>query len=85
MIWLPVLAVVFSLIGAFYYLRIIKLMYFDDATDSVKLTAGFDVRVILSVNGLAVLALGLWPGMLMDLSAKTMVVTMSSFLSNVIR
>ncbi|MDB5773980.1 MAG: proton-translocating NADH-quinone oxidoreductase, chain family protein [Herbaspirillum sp.] len=80
-IWLPVVAVLFSLIGAFYYLRVVKLMYFDDAIDTAKLATSIDVRVVLSLNGLAVLVIGLWPGMLMDLSAQTMVKTMSSFLS----
>ncbi|HEY4072023.1 MAG TPA: NADH-quinone oxidoreductase subunit NuoN [Herbaspirillum sp.] len=83
-IWLPVLAVLFSLIGAFYYLRIIKLMYFDDPIDTTKLVSSIDVRIVLSINGAAALVLGLWPGLLMDLSAKTMVTTMSAFLSNVI-
>lgn len=83
-IWLPILAVVFSLIGAFYYLRVVKLMYFDDAVDTSPIVSSLDVRVVLSLNGLAVLVIGLWPGLLMDLTAGTMVTTMSSFLTNVI-
>ncbi len=65
MTWLAAAAVVFSIIGAYYYLRVIKLMYFDKPVDETPLTAAFDMRVLLSVNGLAVLALGLFPGALL--------------------
>jgi NADH-quinone oxidoreductase subunit N len=57
--------VVFSLIGAFYYLRIVKVMYFDEPTSSDATTASADLKLILSVNGLAVLGLGLMPNALM--------------------
>ncbi len=60
-IWLAVFAVVFSLIGAFYYLRVVKLMYFDDAIDKKPLEIHMDKRVVLSMNGIAVLLLGLLP------------------------
>ncbi|OGT21107.1 MAG: NADH-quinone oxidoreductase subunit N, partial [Gammaproteobacteria bacterium RBG_16_57_12] len=54
MVWLAVVAVIFSIIGAFYYLRIIKLMYFDKPDEgSQPITANFDMRVIISTNGLA--------------------------------
>lgn len=66
-IWLAVVAVVFSIVGAFYYLRIIKLMYFDKAEDQAPLEASVDMRAVLSVNGLAVLFLGLFPGSLLAL------------------
>ncbi len=65
--WVAVVAVAFSVIGAFYYLRIIKLMYFDKAEDAAPLDSSIDTRVILSTNGLAVLALGVFPGALMSL------------------
>ncbi|SNX61002.1 NADH dehydrogenase subunit N [Nitrosomonas ureae] len=67
-IWLAVMAVVFSLIGAFYYLRIIKLMYFDDPETIEPLVSNSDVRILLSANGFAVLALGIFPQGLMGLS-----------------
>jgi NADH-quinone oxidoreductase subunit N len=54
-----------SLIGAFYYLRVVKVMYFDDATDKSPIVAGIDVRVLLSLNGIAALALGILPDPLM--------------------
>ncbi len=63
--WLAVVAVLFSLIGAFYYLRVVKLMYFDAPTDTHPLRAHADVRALMSVNGLAVLGLGLMPGVLL--------------------
>ncbi len=72
MTWLAAASVVFSIIGAYYYLRIIKLMYFDKPVDETPLTAAFDMRVLLSVNGLAVLALGLFPGALLAWCASTM-------------
>ncbi|HUN69210.1 MAG TPA: NADH-quinone oxidoreductase subunit NuoN [Burkholderiales bacterium] len=70
-VWLAVVAVLFSLIGAFYYLRIVKLMYFDDTSDSFKGAApaagGNGMRVLLSANGLALLVLGVLPQPLMTL------------------
>ncbi len=67
MVWLAVIAVFFSIIGIFYYLRIIKVMYFDDATDTQPLQCGRDMQLTLSANGLAVLLLGLYPAALMSL------------------
>ena len=64
---LAALAVLMSVIGAFYYLRVVKLMYFDEPTVSGPVEAKLAVRVLLSVNGLAILALGLYPGVLLRL------------------
>jgi len=64
-VWLAVAAVMFSLIGAFYYLRIVKLMYFDAPHDMAPIMASPDTRVVMSVNGLAILALGILPQPLM--------------------
>jgi NADH-quinone oxidoreductase subunit N len=83
-VWLAVVAVVFSLIGAYYYLRVIKLMYFDEPQDSSAIVAHLDVRVLLSLNGLVVLALGLWPGVLMDATTTAIVKTLTSFLGKVV-
>jgi NADH-quinone oxidoreductase subunit N len=66
-VWLAVLAVMFSLIGAFYYLRVVKLMYFDDADDATPISAAADMRMLLSANGVAVLLLGVAPQPLMGL------------------
>jgi NADH-quinone oxidoreductase subunit N len=62
MVWLAIVAVVFSIIGAFYYLRVIKLMYFDPPAGTEPLRAGTDLQIVLSLNGLAVLYLGIFPG-----------------------
>ena len=66
-VWLAVVAVVFSLIGAFYYLRLVKLMYFDAPQDSTPIEPQGDVRLLLSANGLAMLVFGIMPQPLMAL------------------
>lgn len=67
---LAVFAVMMSLVGAFYYLRLVKLMYFDAPTQTAPIEAGADVRSVLSVNGALVLILGIVPGGLMALCAQ---------------
>lgn len=67
---LAILAVLLSLIGAFYYLRVVKVMYFDEPTQSVAVAEGSGARMLLSVNALAVLALGILPSGLMTLCAR---------------
>ena len=64
-VWLAVLAVIMSVIGAFYYLRIFKLMYFDKPTEDVSLTMSFGFNALLTTNGLLVIGLGIFPGFLM--------------------
>jgi len=64
-VWLAVVAVIFAIIGAFYYLRVIKLMYFDKPEDTTPIEAGMDMRVALSANALIILLLGLMPQTLM--------------------
>ena len=66
-IWVAVFAVMFSLIGAFYYLRIVKFMYFDPPVDAAPITAGLDMRFLLSVNGAAVALFGIFPDALVSL------------------
>ena len=66
-VWLAVVAVVFSLVGAFYYLRIVKLMYFDEPKETHAVRASRGFRVALSANGLALLVFGLLPQPLMAL------------------
>jgi NADH-quinone oxidoreductase subunit N len=70
-IGLAIFAVVMSLIGAFYYLRVVKVMYFDEPVTATTVSATTDVRVVLSVNGLLVLVLGIMPGALMALCANS--------------
>jgi NADH-quinone oxidoreductase subunit N len=65
--WLAALAVLMSVVGAYYYLRIVKLMYFDEPTLSGPVEAKLAVRLLLSLNALAILVLGLYPGLLLKL------------------
>jgi NADH-quinone oxidoreductase subunit N len=67
LVWLAIAAVFFSIIGAFYYLRVVKLIYFDKPTTELPITASGGVRVAMSVNGLAILLLGLFPASLLSL------------------
>jgi NADH-quinone oxidoreductase subunit N len=69
-LWLAVLAVLFSVVGAYYYLRVVKLMYFDEPTDRAALQGSGAMRFVLSLNGLAVLGLGLFPGLLLAVCAQ---------------
>jgi len=71
-IWLAVVAVLFSLVGAFYYLRVVKLMWFDVPVNPVPIEASFDMRLLLSVNGLAVALLGAFPQAIMTLCTFTL-------------
>jgi NADH-quinone oxidoreductase subunit N len=67
--WLAIVSVMFSLIGAFYYLRIVKLMYFDTPETHAPINIGMDTGLLISLNGLGVLFLGLMPGALMMICA----------------
>jgi NADH-quinone oxidoreductase subunit N len=72
-ITLAVVAVVLSLIGAFYYLRVVKVMYFDEPSESMEITGPAGARALLAINGLAVLALGMRPSGLMGLCRDAIV------------
>ena len=65
--WLTVLAVITSLFGAFYYLRIVKLMWFDEPVDTSPLETTLCAQAFMLLNGLAIIALGIFPGALMTL------------------
>ncbi len=76
-LWLAVVAVMFSLIGAFYYLRVVKMLYFDaPKVDAPAMTPAFDIQALLSANGLAVLALGILPQPLITLCTYAMQMTL---------
>jgi NADH-quinone oxidoreductase subunit N len=64
-VWLAVLAVLFSLIGAYYYLRVVKVMWFDEPADATPIVTNGDMRLVMSLNGVAVVALGVVPGALL--------------------
>jgi NADH-quinone oxidoreductase subunit N len=68
LVWLALVGVFFSIIGAYYYIRVVKIMYFDKPeTDAPLEPAGLDTQVVLSINGLSMLALGMFPAGLYSL------------------
>jgi NADH-quinone oxidoreductase subunit N len=69
-LWVVVFAVLMAAIGAFYYLRVVKLMYFDAPQNKATINAPIDMRALLSINGLALLVIGLMPQWLMDVCAN---------------
>jgi NADH-quinone oxidoreductase subunit N len=71
-LWLAIVAVVLSVIGAYYYLRVVKLMYFDEPREIVALQGSGAFKLVLSLNGLAVLLLGVFPGLLLALCARVL-------------
>jgi NADH-quinone oxidoreductase subunit N len=73
-----VLAVLLSLVGAFYYLRLVKVMYFEDPVDTQPIVAASDVRLVLSLNGAAVLVFGILPGGLMALCSQAILKALST-------
>ena len=77
-IGIAVLAVMLSLVGAFYYLRLVKVMYFEDPVDTHPVVAPSDVRVVLSLNGAAVLFFGILPGGLMTLCSQAILKALST-------
>jgi NADH-quinone oxidoreductase subunit N len=77
-VWLTVFAVMFSLVGAFYYIRIVKVMWFDDATDSAPLAVNSDKGLVLALNGVAVVVLGMIPGPLLNACMSAMSKTLAS-------
>lgn len=77
-IWLAVIAVILSLVAAFYYLRLVKVMYFDEPTDMRAIESTGEVRTLLSLNGAAVLVFGLLPGGLLTLCAQAIVKALTS-------
>lgn len=72
LVWLAALAVLLAVIGAFYYLRVVWYMYFAEPADHAPLDAAPDMRLVISVNGLGLLALGIFPGFLLDLCARVL-------------
>ena len=69
LVWLAVVAVLFSVVGLFYYLRVVRLMYFDAPEEKGPVWSLAEMRVVVSVNALAILALGVYPGALLRLCA----------------
>ena len=67
MVWLAVVAVLFTVIGLFYYLRVIKVMYFDEPIEgqTTSIKQALDVKILLSANSLSLILLGMFPSGLM--------------------
>ena len=72
LMWLAILAVVFSVVGAFYYIRVFKLMYFDEPISESPIEAPVDFRAVISLNGIIMLGLGIF-------SSSLIQICMSSF------
>jgi len=68
--WLAIAAVVFTIISAYYYLRVVKLMYFDAPREGPPVEGRFELRMVLTLNGLALLVLGIVPDRLLALCAR---------------
>ncbi len=77
-VWLAVVAVLFSLIGAFYYLRVVKTMWFDEAQDGSPISTPMDMQIVLSVNGIGVVLLGMMPGSMLAACLSAMTKTLGS-------
>ncbi|MES2297765.1 MAG: NADH-quinone oxidoreductase subunit NuoN [Pseudomonadota bacterium] len=77
-VWLAVLAVLFSLIGAFYYLRVVKMMWFDEPLDTAPISVPGEMRVALTLNGIAIFGLGMLPGPLLGACLDAMKLTLAS-------
>ena len=72
LLWLAIIAVIMSVVGAFYYLRVVKVMYFDDPVSEAPITAPVDYRAALSLNGVLMLGLGIF-------SSSLIAICMNSF------
>jgi NADH-quinone oxidoreductase subunit N len=72
MIWLAVVAVLFSVVGAYFYLRIVKLMYFDEPTETTVIGGSMLMRTVLSANALLVFGLGIIPGALLQICQRAL-------------
>lgn len=69
LVWLAVLAVLFAIVGAYYYIRVVKVMYFENSPVSLKpVKYSFELKIAILINGLAVLFMGIFPGWLYALS-----------------
>ena len=72
---LPVLMVLASVVGAYYYLRIIWFMYFEEGDQKETITSSQEVKIVMSINGLLVLLIGLFPNWLMAFCQKVIALT----------
>ena len=73
MTWVAVLGLVFAVVGAFYYLRLVKVMYFDEPMERLPVKLPAVTTLIFSVNSLSLLYLGVFPGALISLSMNALI------------
>ena len=71
-----IFAVLMAAIGAFYYLRIVKLMYFDAPKDNTPISAPVDMQLILSINAIALILLGIMPQTLMQICGVAVAISL---------
>jgi len=72
LVWLAAVGMLFAVIGAYYYIRVVWYMYFADATETEPLQAAPDMRIVISANALGLLVLGIFPGGLLDLCSRVL-------------
>jgi len=77
-LWLTIFAVMASLIAAFYYLRVVKTMWFDEPVDTAPIKVATDKNIVLGLNALLVVVLGVVPGPLLDACLHAMKQTLAS-------
>ena len=65
--WVVVLALIFSIIGAYYYIRVVKVMYFDQPLEAELIQCPADAKLAMTINGIVILLLGIFPGSLFAL------------------
>ncbi len=71
-VWLAVIGVIFAIVGLFYYLRVVRMMYFEKPAEPGPITTAPGMRVMLGANGMAILVLGLFPTSLMALAVAAL-------------
>ncbi len=68
LVWLACLTLILAVVGSYYYLRVIKVMYFDEPINNEPIVISWDARIAISINGLAIILLGLMPSSVIDLA-----------------
>lgn len=77
MVWLATLALVFAIVGAYYYLNVVKVMYFEEPAEKSSISTPLDSQIAISINGLVVLFLGVFPGVLLNFCRTAFGLTLS--------
>jgi len=72
LLWLAVVAIIFAVIGSYYYLSVVKVMYFEEPTETTPIVLATDHRIAIAINGFAILALGIFPIALIHLCRQAL-------------